>query len=150
MPDQPTAERVLRTVAIKVIREEQRLVYGEVLAPVADFAPGTVVRSSDLSNLHYDGGAVTAPDIERLAHAFLTVCRDMDADHNGVGGKAVPVESFIAGAGWDPWTEGAWVVGAKVVDDAEWDRVKRGELTGFSVEMLTKVDLVEVVEEGDA
>jgi hypothetical protein len=45
----------------------------------------------------------------------------------------VVVESFLAPAGMKEFPRGSWVLGVQWHPEA-WERVKRGELTGYSIE----------------
>ncbi len=99
----------------------RRIVYGPVLIP-------------DLPDS--DGDVVSADKIEEVAHRFMLEYGLMEDMHT-LKSVAHPVESFIAPTALDLGEvripKGSWVVGAKVVDDGAWDRVKSGQLKGFSV-----------------
>jgi hypothetical protein len=99
--------------------EERRLVYGEVYAPL---------------QIDTDGEAMTAKEIEAMAHRFLSLGRTskIDVQHNCVESGALVVESFIARKN-DPdgFVLGSWVLGA-VIPEEYWGAVKKGELNGFS------------------
>lgn len=95
----------------------KRIVYGEVLAP--DMVDG-------------QGDVVSAPEIEAAAHRFLSGGGVVGGMHREFSGVGEVVESFIA-RGDDPdFTPGAWVLGVRLAP-AAWERVRRGEWTGFSV-----------------
>ena len=135
---------VERTVEIKRVSEERQEVYGEVAVPLERFTPGQVISESDLEGrVHYDGGCWTSEDIQEMAHNFLAYSRKIDQEHDHVGGMGVPIESFIAQRGWDPWTEGAWVLGVRCTDES-WAKVKSGEYRGFSVFMACEKEQVDV------
>lgn len=107
-------------MSIVIKSDEKRLVYGEVYAP-----------------LHVDSqtDAMTAPEIEKMAHNFLMHRRvdKIDVSHNFTESGCLVVESFLARKG-DPdgFVEGSWVLGVKVIPDVLWEQVKKGELNGFS------------------
>lgn len=115
-----------RVVPIMQASNKKRIVYGVVLAP----------NEFDAHNHTID-----PEEIEQAAHRYLTKSRVVGAGH----GKAVlaePVESFIAPMDMEftggPYgeqrvTKGSWVLGVKINDAAEWEKVKQGEYTGFSV-----------------
>lgn len=81
---------------------------------------------------------MTAEDIKKLAHRALKLdlAVIIDTQHDNVPNGSYPVESFIARSGDPDYTEGAWVMGVKVPDDATWEKVLKGELNGFSFEAM--------------
>lgn len=106
---------------------EYHYVYGEVYAP-------------DIVDT--DGESMTAEDIRTMAHDFIAhgLVKALDTDHNHQLSGAEIVESFIARAGDPDFAEGSWVLGVRMTDGELWDRIKSGELNGFSVDALvTKV-----------
>lgn len=104
-----------------VIKDQaERLVYGEVYAPL---------------QIDTDGEAMTAEEIEKMAHNFM-MHRGTDAidvQHDYMPSGCLVVESFIARKD-DPdgFVNGSWVLGVKVLPDELWDQVQKGELNGFS------------------
>lgn len=100
--------------------EERRLVYAEVYSPM---------------RVDTDVEAMTADEIEKMAHAFLAngLTDKVDVQHDYEESGAVIVESFIARKN-DPdgFVTGSWVVGAHIGPDDLWKAVKKGELNGFS------------------
>lgn len=105
--------------------EEERLVYAEVYSPL---------------HIDTDGEAMTAIEIQKMAHGFLASGKTakIDVQHNCEESGCVAVESFIARAN-DPdgFIEGSWVLGVKVLPDTLWEKVKSGELNGFSMYGMT-------------
>lgn len=100
--------------------EEKRLVFAEVYSPM---------------HVDTDGEAMSADEIEKMAHRFLASGRvgNVDVTHNYQKSGCVIVESFIARkSDADGFVEGSWVLGVKVVPDELWEAVKKGELNGFS------------------
>lgn len=80
-------------------------------------------------------------DIEKAAHDYLMRSRVIGASHKR-GIDATPVESYIAPQdlvyeggpyGSQEVKKGSWVIGIKVHDPVEWEKVKSGEYTGVSV-----------------
>jgi hypothetical protein len=100
--------------------EEKRLVFGEVYAPW---------------QIDTDGEAMLPEDIEKMAHDFLASGRvnKIDEQHNLTESNCLVVESFIARKG-DPdgFIEGAWVLGTHIIPDDLWEKVKKGEINGYS------------------
>ena len=78
-----------------------------------------------------DGEAMTANEIQKMAHGFLAAGRTdkIDVGHNLKESGCVVVESFLARKGdADGFINGAWVLGVKVLPDELWEAVKTGEL----------------------
>ena len=100
---------------------EKRLVYGVVLVP-------------DLVDVQ--GDVLTAEAIEQAAHRFLVESRRIGVQHQYTANAQV-VESYIAPQdlelGGRTVPKGSWVLVTKVLDDALWERIKNGELTGYSI-----------------
>jgi 8-oxo-dGTP pyrophosphatase MutT (NUDIX family) len=79
-------------------------------------------------------------DIEKTAHKYLENSRVIGGEHTKAI-NAVPVESFIAPQdfqvsgqyGDQVVKQGSWVLGVKVKDPEEWQKVLDGEYTGVSI-----------------
>lgn len=116
----------------KAADEEQRIVWAEVYAP---------------NRPDSDGEYMDAAGIRKMAYEFMSRMAldqiDSDHDNNVVDGCRV-VESFIARKGDPDFIEDAWVVGVHIPDDDTWDRVKKGELNGFSMEAMVYKEQLEV------
>lgn len=112
--------------------EEQRMVWGEVYIP---------------NKPDSDGEFMTAETIRKMAHTFIKkqLMDKVDHEHNNqlTDGVSI-VESFVARKGDPDFTEGAWVVGAHIDNDALWEKVKKGEINGFSVEAMVNREEREV------
>lgn len=98
-----------------------------------------VVLEPDMVDSQED--VMSADDIEKTAHAYLVKSRVIGASHEKPI-DAVPVESYIApqdlsfdNAVYGPQVvkKGSWVLGIKVEDPDEWQKVVNGEYTGVSV-----------------
>lgn len=136
--DKSIKDRLNRSVGAKRFsckilhrQEELRVVTGIVMDPVNIDAFGNRVPDKDF--------------IERVAFGFMERFQRVGTDHklSSAGGtvvnpKLVVVESYIARQKHKVFgtevPEGAWILSVKVLDDEVWDRVKRGELNGFSLE----------------
>lgn len=123
--------RRTRTVTIQRADTEQQIVYGEV------YAPYRLDSYSEFMLPH---------DIELMAHRFmrLDLSGVIDTQHDNVANGSYPIESFIARKGDPDYTEGAWVIGVKITDDAMWQRVKSGELNGFSFQAMVYPAVMDV------
>lgn len=113
---------------IKRIDQDKQIVYAEVYAPYV---------------LDTYGEFMVPEDIETMAHRFMRLKLDevIDTNHDNVPNGSYPVESFLARDNDPDFTEGSWVLGVKIADDAVWQKVLRGELNGYSFEAM--VNLVE-------
>jgi Putative phage serine protease XkdF len=113
-------------------QDEQRMVWGEV------YAPGRPDSGKDF---------MSAEDIRKAAYDFVRKGRmgmvDVMHDNTTVQGVHI-VESFIAREDDKTFIPGSWVVGVHVDDDQLWDRVKKNELNGFSLEAMALTEKVEV------
>ena len=88
------------------------------------------------------GDVIPADEIESAAHDFLAEYRKIDTDHDLFEGKGVPIESWTLkesgtftlpdGSESREYPAGTWMMGVQFSDEA-WERVKEGELTGFSI-----------------
>ncbi len=109
--------------------EEQRLVYGIVYEPGVEDA---------------HGDTMTAAEIEKAAHGFMThyarLEGDSGTDHLAKVGRhdVTIVESSIAPAdyqlGGQTVKKGSWVMAAKIWNDQLWKGVRTGKFTGWSFE----------------
>ncbi len=107
----------------------RHMVYGIVYAPAE-------------ADAHGDG--MQPEEIERAAYRFLQGRRtqQVDADHDGVGGRGFVAESWIVRSGDPLFPEevpGAWAVGIKVTDGGTWERIEAGDLRGLSMAGLAHV-----------
>lgn len=110
-----------REVPITKTVEEKRIVYGVVYEPL--------VKDSD-------GHWMRAEEIEKMAHGFMRNLRlhQIDRDHSQEAGEGIVVESFIARKGDPDFPEGAWVLGTQITKAETWEAIKRGEITGYSIQ----------------
>ena len=117
-----------------VIKDEaQRLVYGEVYAPL---------------QIDTDEEAMTAEEIQKMAYSFMMrgLTDKIDVGHNYRESGCLVVESFIARKDdVDGFVEGSWVLGVKILPDELWEAVKKGELNGFSFAGRAQHQTVEAV-----
>lgn len=88
------------------------------------------------------GDVIPADEIESAAHTFLAEYRKIDTDHDLFEGKGTPIESWTLkeaqtftlpdGSESREYPAGTWMMGVQFSDEA-WERVKAGDLTGFSI-----------------
>lgn len=120
------------TTVFKSVKEDERLVFAEVYAP---------------NRPDSDGEFMDAEGIKKMAYEFMQRMEldsvDSYHDNNLVPGCCV-VESFIARKGDPDFIEGSWVVGMHVNNDEMWDKIKKGEINGFSMEAMVQKEIVNV------
>ena len=95
-----------------------------------------------------DGETVTKEKIEQAAHEWMQSYRNVDLQHT-LNNVAVPIESYLLPMEMEVdmagvktvLPEGTWILASKVLDEATWDRVEKGELTGYSVMGIKRTTL---------
>lgn len=95
-----------------------------------------------------DGEIVTKEKIEQAAHEWMQSYRNVDLQHT-LNNVAVPVESYVLPMDMEVDMQGVktilpagtWVLASKVLDEATWDMVEKGELTGYSVMGIRRTTL---------
>jgi DNA adenine methylase len=112
-----------KTLPIIKVDSTERFVLGVVLEP------DVVDAQNDI---------YSASDIRKAAHGFMQSSQVMGHMHQWrVNDKVKILESYLLPSDCqfnDLWLrKGTWMLGVRVLDDALWDAVNRGELTGFSV-----------------
>lgn len=102
--------------------DERHLVTGVVLEPETVDAHGDVI---------------SADEIEATAHNFMVSYGTIGIQHNAMSKGALMVESWITKSAQSiegqKVKKGAWLITVWVPDDNEWEAVKEGKFTGFSV-----------------
>lgn len=119
-----TKEKKQVFIDIKKADDEQMLIFGEVYAPMVPDSQGDFMDAEGIQN---------------MAHNFIASlrARKVDVSHDNEPTKAVVVESFIARKGDDIYIPGAWVVGISLKEESGiFEKVKSGELNGFSMEAM--------------
>jgi hypothetical protein len=104
------------------VDKDQRLVTGVVYSPFVLDSHG-----------HY----MTADDVQKTAHAFLELGlqNQIDIMHDNEVVNAVIVESYIQKQDDEFAPSGSWIATTKIDDPVVWNKVKRGELNGYSMEI---------------
>lgn len=119
---------------IKLASEDEQIVWAEVYAPGIPDA---------------DGDYMDAVGIQQMAYKFMKDLRlkKIDVQHTNKLCDACVVESFIARKGDPDFIEGAWVIGLYIADKSVWEKVKKQEINGFSMEALVtrRSEIVEVI-----
>ena len=119
---------------------ERHMVYGAALIPDKD-----IYRNNGEQEFYI---SFTKESIEKMSQDFMKEYRqhEVKTDHDEVANEVCVVESWLVEDSYKDKSnalginvpEGTWMVGMKVNNIETWERVKSGELKGFSVEsMLT-------------
>lgn len=116
---EPTFEKEIPLIFAK--EDPKQLVYGVVYSP---------------DEVDSQGDYATTEEIEKAAHSFLKDARNIDKQHDFVGGAGEVVESYISPAeftlGDQTIKKGSWVMVTKATDEI-WSEVIKGEITGYSM-----------------
>jgi hypothetical protein len=100
--------------------EAERFVMGEVYFPSQEDSQGEFMLPET---------------VRKIAHDFLMAGRvaAIDRNHDFQDSGNLVAESFVARKN-DPdgFAEGAWVVGAYILNDIDWHKVQKGEHNGWS------------------
>lgn len=121
--------------------KEKHVIVGPALVP-----DKPIYRNQDGEEFYITFSRET---IEKMAHKFISsgsVWSFSEQHSKGLGGIAV-VESWVTGSKNDKASEygfdvpdGTWMVMAKVNDIELWDKIKSGEVKGYSIEAMVGLD----------
>ena len=108
------------------IDPDQRLVYG--------FA--SVIEENGAPVIDSQGDVISEQELQKAAHGFLTDSRKAGEMHRKTVGTVVEsivlTKSTQAALGVNLGKVG-WFITMKIDDEAVWQRVKKGELSSFSI-----------------
>ena len=109
------------------VDEEQRIVYG--------FA--SVVSKNGQMVVDRQGDIITAVEMEKAATRFMLGARNGLTMHKGEPTTTIvhcmPLTKQVMDAFGISSDKEGWLIAVKVHDDDTWDRMKKGEFTGFSI-----------------
>ena len=121
---------------------ERHMVYGAALIPDMD------IYRNDGEHEYYI--SFSKESIEKMSQDFMKEYRqyEVKTDHEDVANEVCVVESWLVSDAYKDKSnalginvpEGSWMVGMKVNNIETWDRIKAGELKGFSVESLVSLE----------
>ena len=121
---------------------ERHMVYGAALIPDMD------IYRNDGEHEYYI--SFSRESIEKMSQDFMKEYRqyEVKTDHEDVANEVCVVESWLVSDAYKDKSnalginvpEGSWMVGMKVNNIETWDRIKAGELKGFSVESLVSLE----------
>ncbi|WP_433943375.1 XkdF-like putative serine protease domain-containing protein [Paenibacillus sp. SN-8-1] len=129
---------IQKQVQIAKIDDEKRIVKGVVYQP-------------NIADAHED--QMDEGEIEKAAHLFMENQHtyNIDKQHDLDTDKGFVIESYVAPCemelGDQQIAKGSWVAAVKVTDDATWEDIKKGEITGFSMWGVGKREEIEEEEE---
>ena len=121
---------------------ERHMVYGAALISDMD------IYRNDGEHEYYI--SFSKESIEKMSQDFMKEYRqyEVKTDHEDVANEVCVVESWLVSDAYKDKSnalnisvpEGTWMVGMKVNNIETWDRIKAGELKGFSVESLVSLE----------
>lgn len=122
--------------------EERHMLYGAALIPDKD-----IYRNNGEQEFYIN---FTKESIEKMSQDFMKEYRqyEVKTDHEDVANEVCVVESWLVSDSYKDKSnalginvpEGTWMVGLKVNNIDTWERVKAGELKGFSVESMISLE----------
>ncbi len=112
--------------------EEERFALGIVLEPNDGDGKGIPLDPDTQDDIY------SAEEVRAAAHKFMQEFRNTGVMHTELANDRIKIlESYIAPSeltvSGTKIRQGTWLMAVRVVDDALWSKVKRGELTGFSI-----------------
>jgi hypothetical protein len=147
---------------LRAIDEDRRMIYGAALIPDKE-----IYRFNEKTQEEYYI-KFSADTIEKSAHRFFLFDQHHNSTIQHTPGRVEGVhfvESWIKEGEQDKSVQlgldlpnGTWFVGAKIIDDKLWSRVKSGEFKGWSIEGfygerevdLSQLDLLALIDEIEA
>ena len=129
---------------VKLADEEKHIVYGAVLVPDKDIYRNNGEREFYIS--------FTKESIEKMSQDFMREYRQQEItlDHENAANEICVVESWIKADMFkdksvalglnEELPVGSWFCGMKVNNIETWERIKSGELNGFSVESMISLE----------
>lgn len=122
--------------------DERHMVYGAALIPDMD------IYRNDGENEYYI--SFSKESISKMSQDFMKEYRqhEVKTDHEDVANEVCVVESWLVEDSYKDKSNalginvpvGTWFVGMKVNNVETWERIKAGELKGFSVESLVSLE----------
>lgn len=121
---------------------EKHMVYGAALIPDKD-----IYRNNGEKEFYIN---FTKESIEKMSQEFFKEYRqhEVTVDHEDIANEVCVVESWLVSDAYKDKSnalgisvpEGTWMIGMKVNNIETWDRIKSGELKGFSVESMISLE----------
>lgn len=132
----------------KATDQEKRIVTGPAMIPDKE-----IIRMDAEGNPYFV--YFTKETVEKAQEVFAKngKTKESNFEHEDVMGKVTVVESWIVSdpkndkssvLGFKDIPEGTWMVSYKVDNDELWEKVKAGEVKGFSIEGVFKKNIVKM------
>lgn len=131
-------------IEVQLSDDEKHMVYGAVLVPDKD-----IYRNNGEQEFYI---SFTKESIEKMSQDFMKEYRqkEVTVDHSDVANEVCVVESWIKADLFkdksvalglnETLPIGTWFCGMKVNNIETWERIKAGELKGFSVESMISLE----------
>ena len=129
-------------VEVKLSEDEKHLLYGAALIPDKD-----IYRNNGEQEFYIN---FTKESIEKMSQDFMKEYRqrEITLDHEEQASEICIVESWLVADSYRDKAnalginvpEGTWMVAMKVNNIETWERIKKGELKGFSVESIISLE----------
>lgn len=129
-------------VQVLLESNEKHMVYGAALIPEKD-----IYRNNGEQEYYIN---FSKESIEKMSQDFMKEYRqyEVKTDHDEVANEVCVVESWLVSDSYKDKSnalginvpEGTWMIGMKVNNIETWDRIKAGELKGFSVESVVSLE----------
>mgnify|MGYP002519436236 CR=1 FL=1 len=129
-------------VQVLLESNEKHMVYGAALIPEKD-----IYRNNGEQEYYIN---FSKESIEKMSQDFMKEYRQFEVktDHDEVANEVCVVESWLVSDAYKDKSnalginvpEGTWMIGMKVNNIDTWDRIKAGELKGFSVESVVSLE----------
>lgn len=118
-------ESELVEFGITKLDETKRIIFGVVYTP---------------NRIDAKGWYMEPKEVEKMAYRFmkLNLSQAIDTQHDNIPNGCYPVQSFIARANDPDYPEGSWVLGVQVRNNEIWDKIVKGELNAYSMEIMVK------------
>jgi len=115
-------EKVFEKYIPIIKSEEERIVSGIV------YEPGELDTDGDYSN---------EEEIRKAAYDFMERVQTFKVNHQGEEIQVAILENYIAPQdltiSGQPVKKGTWLITTRVLEDETWDKIKKGEITGYSM-----------------
>lgn len=121
---------------------EKHLIYGAALIPEKD-----IYRNNGENEFYIN---FSKESIEKMSQDFMKEYRqwEVKTDHEDIANEVCVVESWLVSDSYKDKSnalginvpEGTWMVAMKVNNIDTWERIKNGELKGFSVESMISLE----------
>ena len=147
-------------VEVKLSDDAKHMLYGAVLIPDKDIYRCNHTKDTEISNTEQEFYInFTKESIEKMSQDFMKEYRqkEITLDHQEEASEVCVVESWLVADSYRDKANtlgldvpvGTWMVGMKVNNIETWDRIKSGELKGFSVESMISLEEFTKVENND-